>query len=50
MYPALERKEFVPWFQPKVRIEDGSICGAEALVRWKKQDGSLIPPGIYSVF
>lgn len=50
MYPALERKEFVPWFQPKVRIEDGSICGAEALVRWKKQDGSLIPPGEFIPF
>lgn len=45
MYPALKQKEFVPWFQPKVDLKTGKICGAEALVRWQKQDGTLIPPG-----
>jgi diguanylate cyclase (GGDEF)-like protein/PAS domain S-box-containing protein len=32
-------------YQPKVDIDTGLISGAEALVRWKKTDGSWIPPG-----
>ena len=31
-------------YQPKVDIGSGSISGAEALVRWKKPDGSWISP------
>lgn len=50
MYPALERKEFVPWFQPKVDLRTGDMCGAEALVRWQKPDGTLIPPGNFVPF
>lgn len=45
MYPALKRNEFVPWFQPKADLKTGKICGAEALVRWQKQDGTLLLPG-----
>lgn len=50
MYPALERREFVPWFQPKTDLKTGKICGAEALVRWQKPDGTLIPPGRFIPF
>jgi diguanylate cyclase (GGDEF)-like protein/PAS domain S-box-containing protein len=31
-------------FQPKVDIRTGFICGAEALARWQKSDGTWIPP------
>ncbi len=31
-------------YQAKVDIGSGSICGAEALVRWKKPDGSWVSP------
>ncbi|MBI5890673.1 MAG: EAL domain-containing protein [Nitrosomonadales bacterium] len=31
-------------YQPKVNIGTGSISGAEALVRWKKSDGSWVSP------
>ena len=44
---ALENKEFVPFFQPKVSLENNSLVGAEQLCRWIKQDGSLIPPGAF---
>lgn len=40
---ALASGEFVVYYQPKVRISDRSICGAEALVRWFRQ-GELVPP------
>ena len=44
---AIEREEFVPFFQPKVCFKTGVIAGAEALVRWQRSDGDLISPGIF---
>lgn len=41
---ALERKEFVPYFQPRTSISNGKIIGAEALVRWIKPNGEIISP------
>ncbi len=41
--PALEKGEFIVYYQSKVNIKDKTICGAEALVRWF-HDGRLIPP------
>lgn len=32
---ALEQNEFELFFQPKICLEDGSIKGAEALIRWR---------------
>lgn len=34
LYRAAENEEFVLAFQPKVNTRDGSISGAEALLRW----------------
>jgi diguanylate cyclase (GGDEF)-like protein/PAS domain S-box-containing protein len=42
---AIERDEFVLHYQPQVQARSGEIIGAEALVRWRKPDGSLVPPG-----
>ena len=44
MHGALERGEFVAYFQPKQRLADGSIGGAEALVRWIDPARGLVPP------
>ncbi len=41
---AMDNKELVLFYQPKVSMTTGCICGAEALVRWQKPDGCLIPP------
>ena len=41
---ALENREFVAFYQPKVDLTDGSLCGCEALVRWRRGD-KLISPG-----
>ena len=32
------------WYQPKYSVEGEQIVGAEALVRWRRSDGSLVPP------
>ena len=42
---AIERDELMLYYQPKVRISDGVIIGAEALVRWRHPERGLVPPG-----
>lgn len=44
MERALEDEEFQVYLQPKVRLTDERVAGAEALVRWKSKDGRMIPP------
>ena len=41
---ALEREELVLHYQPKVDLETGWICGAEALARWPHPVEGRIPP------
>lgn len=41
--PAIENEEFVIFYQPKVKVSDRTICGAEALVRWM-QNGTIVSP------
>jgi sensor c-di-GMP phosphodiesterase-like protein len=44
---ALKAGEFVPYFQPIVDIRSGRLRGAEVLIRWRKGDGSIVPPGMF---
>ena len=44
MEKALAFNEFKVYFQPKVSLESGNMVGAEALVRWVKSDGGIMPP------
>jgi diguanylate cyclase (GGDEF)-like protein/PAS domain S-box-containing protein len=39
---ALERGEFVLFFQPQVRARDGVLVGAEALIRWHHPERGLL--------
>ena len=41
---ALQRREFVVHYQPKVQVRTGSIIGAEALVRWQHPTRGLLMP------
>ena len=44
MFPkAIEREEFLVYYQPKVLLKDYRLAGAEALCRWK-HNGELVPP------
>lgn len=41
---AAERKEFTLAYQPIVRLEDGTVAGFEALLRWDHPRRGQIPP------
>ena len=41
---ALERNEFVLHYQPQVDTRNGTVVGAEALVRWQHPEKGMIPP------
>ncbi|MCR4665966.1 MAG: EAL domain-containing protein [Desulfovibrio sp.] len=41
---AIENRELLPFFQPKVDINSGKLVGAEALARWRTPEGELISP------
>jgi EAL domain-containing protein (putative c-di-GMP-specific phosphodiesterase class I) len=41
---AVEGGELRLYLQPKIAIADGSVCGAEALVRWQHPTRGLVPP------
>ncbi|WP_434561493.1 EAL domain-containing protein [Pseudomonas sp. Z4-20] len=41
---ALQRKEFVLHYQPKLDLTNGRVVGAEALVRWNRPDQGLVFP------
>lgn len=44
LYGAIEREEFELHYQPIVDVQSGRIQGFEALVRWRRADGSLVQP------
>ncbi len=43
LHRALERKELVLHYQPKVDAVEGRIVGAEALMRWRRGDDLVAP-------
>lgn len=40
---SMKKGEFKPYYQPKVNVSDYSLCGAEALVRWERDDKIIFP-------
>jgi diguanylate cyclase (GGDEF)-like protein/PAS domain S-box-containing protein len=42
---AVERGELRLHYQPELDLTTRQITGVEALVRWQREDGTLIPPG-----
>ena len=41
---ALERGEFIVYYQPKVDMHSRRIIGVEALVRWQPPEHGMLPP------
>lgn len=42
--PAMKNREFVVYYQPKYRVSGDGLYGSEALVRWRTDPETLVPP------
>lgn len=47
MRRAYEQGEFELFYQPQVRVADGALVGAEALLRWNHPEHGLISPAVF---
>jgi diguanylate cyclase (GGDEF)-like protein/PAS domain S-box-containing protein len=47
VFSALERGQFVLYYQPQVSTRDGSVVGAEALLRWDHPRLGVLGPGAF---
>lgn len=44
---AVLQDQLVVFYQPKIDMRDGSVAGAEALVRWQHPTAGLLSPGAF---
>ncbi|NRB42567.1 MAG: EAL domain-containing protein [Pseudomonadales bacterium] len=44
LHRAIERNEFVVYYQPKLYTQTGQVCGLEALMRWQHPEMGLVSP------
>ena len=47
IWRGIEDDEFIPHFQPKVRLQGMQLAGVEALIRWKHPQRGVIPAGAF---
>ena len=44
---SINRQAFEVYFQPKLDINANKVCGAEALVRWKRENKPMVGPDVF---
>ena len=44
---ALERREIVPYYQPIVDLDSGTVVGFEALARWRHPTSGMLMPDLF---
>lgn len=47
MKEAMETKQFKVYFQPQYSVKDHEIVGAEALIRWERENGEIVSPNAF---
>ena len=41
---AVESERLFVVYQPQINLQTGAVVGMEALIRWRNEDGSFVPP------
>ncbi|KAF1687988.1 hypothetical protein B1992_00690 [Pseudoxanthomonas broegbernensis] len=44
---AINRRQFLPYYQPIVRLDDGAVVGHEALLRWRHERRGILAPAAF---
>ncbi len=44
---SIQNEDFLVYYQPQVDARSKKIVGFEALVRWRNEEGDIIPPGLF---
>jgi diguanylate cyclase (GGDEF)-like protein/PAS domain S-box-containing protein len=47
VFSALDRRQFVLFYQPQVNATNGAVVGAEALIRWEHPRLGLLAPDLF---
>ncbi len=47
LHHALERNEFKLYYQPQINVNDGTVQGIEALLRWENPELGLVSPASF---
>lgn len=47
MQSAIKNHQFKVYLQPKYSLKDSKVSGAEALVRWEREDGEILYPDAF---
>ena len=47
LHEAIESGELELYYQPKVKVCNNALCGAEVLLRWNHSDSGLILPDVF---
>ncbi len=47
LHQALAEGQFTLAYQPKFRLADGALVGAEALLRWRHPERGWVPPSLF---
>lgn len=47
MKEAMEQQQFKVYLQPKYSVKDREITGAEALIRWERENGEVLSPNSF---
>ena len=44
LHNAIHQDQMVLYYQPKINLDTGVVCGTEALVRWRHPELGMVPP------
>lgn len=47
LHRAVDKGEFVLFYQPQISMADGSVTGAEALIRWHHPERGILSPAAF---